>query len=234
MWYVKPALASLFILLASTVEAQVTQTIGAGTAVSGTPDRIATFDNVVTGTDLTAYTEDKLSITIPDTDFDPFDPTGGSGLGGFSGGYFYPNFGANAATVIKTTDSQKMYGLEFNVGNGFGPSTTHFAYFVFDGGMQIATGAFDIIGGSVLGFSDPNGFDQIDIGAYSNLALAQSATISSYQAGAIDNVKVRLTPTATPEPGSIALLLSGMMGAGFAFRRRKRETMPTLPVFSSE
>jgi len=205
--------------------AQVTVSTGAGSAISGSPDRIATFTSVVTGTNLTAYTENGLSITANDTAFKEFDPTHGSGLGGFSGGFFYPSAGVNGATIVRTTDSSKIFGVEFNVGDGFQASPTHFAYFAFNGATQIATGSFNVISGTVLGFSAPSGFDSLQIGAYVSLSDAQAAGPNSYQAGAIDNLKVNVhgVTSAVPEPSAYALLASlGLTGAAFLRRRRAR------------
>jgi len=51
---------------------------GAGSAVTSL-DRVATFDSITGGIDLSAYTEDLLSITVPGVGFVNFDPFNGAG-----------------------------------------------------------------------------------------------------------------------------------------------------------
>jgi hypothetical protein len=114
---------------------------------------------------------------------------------------------------------------------GGGPSLNGFTATLFNGTTQVGTtytSATNISTG-FIGFTSNDIFDRI---TFTTLDYGQNgASANDYQA--YDNLRLE-TVQAVPEPGSIALLLSGMMGAGFAFRRRKRETMPTLPVFSGE
>ena len=207
-------------------KASIIQTIGAGTAVT-TVDREATFDTVQTGTNLNGYTEDHLLISVNDIAFTNFDPTGGSGLGGFSGGFHYPAAGAAGGTLITTTDNAEISGIEFNVGSGYGSPTTYFAYEAFKNGVSDGSGAFAVESGSVLGFSDPSGFNELYIGAYDSLAQAQSANVlTDFQAVAIDNVKVQLQPqvSASPEPASLTLAaFGGVSLLGYAGLRRRRK-----------
>jgi hypothetical protein len=164
------------------------------------------------------------SFSVNKTADTTFDPTGGSGLGGFSGGFHYPSGGANGGTLISTTDGAKILGVEFNVGNGYEQPTTYFAYEGFQNGNPDGSGAFAVVSGSVLGFRDPGGFDQLYIGAYENLLQAQSANVvTDFQAVAIDNVKVQLNGVAaSPEPGSLMLMgLSAVGLIGYGWRRRK-------------
>jgi type II secretory pathway pseudopilin PulG len=219
------AIAVLALSLGGVNQAQATiiATVGAGTAVT-TVDRQATFDAVTTGVNLNGYTEDGLLISVDKTAFTGFDPTGGADPGAFSGGFHYPSSGANGGTLISTTDGAKILGVEFNVGTGYDQPTTYFAYEGFANGNPDGSGAFAITSGSVLGFRDPGGFDQLYIGAYENLLQAQSANVvTDFQAVAIDNVKVQLNGVAaSPEPGSLMLMgLSAVGLIGYGWRRRK-------------
>jgi hypothetical protein len=81
---------------------------------------------------------------------------------------------------------------------------------------------------------DGNGNNNLDWGYFGANGPAWETLLDGFRTGIfpdglVGGMKVLVGPgtTAVPEPGSIALLLSGMMGAGFAFRRRK-------PIFSSE
>lgn len=64
--------------------------------------------------------------------------------------------------------------------------------------------------GTVVGFSDPSGFDRLRVRAPGNAG--------NWQEIALDNLSVQTT---VPEPSTLALLLTGVIGArGFARRRR--------------
>ena len=211
-------------LVSTDAEAQFVQSVGAGTAVT-VADYTATFDTIVENQSLVNYMEGGLTVSTPGVAYIAFDPTAGSGVSGFSGSFFYPSSGANGAISIKATDGTKLQGVEFNLGTGyFVHPLNDFAYFAYDNGVQIASGSSNELSGSVIGFYDANGFDTLYIGSYVNAADAQSATISSFQAGAIDNLRVSAyAPNSTvPEPGAMALIVgSSVTGACFCLRRKR-------------
>ena len=210
---------------ASAVHAQFSQTTGANSAVVGTPDRVATFNSVVTGTNLTNYSENGLFITVPDTALTGFDPTGGSGLGGFSGGFHFPNGTVNAFTNLRATDGGLLTALELNVGSGFVGNQTNLYYQALLSGAVVGSGALAVTSGTVVGFASTVGFDQINLGAASSLTAAQTATATTQNGLAVDNVRVRLANTANvaPEPGSLALAALPLLGSvGVVLRRRKK------------
>lgn len=212
---------------ASSASAQTVVTIGAGTAVApGEETRTATFSSVVQDTDLLNYTENGLVVSATGGAYQSFDPTGGSGLGGFSGGFHYDSGGSERAVQLRTTDAAKLFGIEFNVGNGYGSPTTHFRYNALKGEVSVGTGVLSVASGSVLGFKLAEGFDELRIGAYSTETEAQSAGDFSFQAIALDNLRVRTTAfegsaSAVPEPASLMLMLPGLAVVG-ALRRRQR------------
>lgn len=210
------ALASISIR----ANAQVTLTSGAGSAVTSV-DRIATFDNVTTGTNLNGYTEGNLIISVPGTAYEEYDPT--FGAGGFNGHFHYPSGGAFAATAILAQDGADLKAIEFNIGTGFFSRATDFHYFVFNNGVPLGDSYFTAPLGSVVGFIANVTVDEIRIGAYNDTSTAQAATTSSFQALALDNLKVQTTGGATvPEPGTCATLAGlGVTGLGFAIRRRR-------------
>ena len=160
--------------------AQTTQTIGPGSAVPFI-DRTADFNALaVNGTPLSDYSEGGLFIRtdgdswIGDGNpvrFDPFHGANGSDF------YFYcPYGGSQGYTTIETTDSSRIYALEFMYGNGW---TTGQIYGPFpwgdNGGIvdwktyrgnTLVSSGFIGNGpvlemGTIVGFSDPAGFDRL-------------------------------------------------------------------------
>jgi hypothetical protein len=193
-------------------------TFGAGTAVS-VVDRVATFDSVVTDTDLSAYTEGGLSITVPTTAYGGYTP----GLG-FIGGFHYPIGGVGAPTVISTTDALPIYAVEMTLGTGFvGMLTAYYAWETRSGATVTGSGWFsaDLTSVQILGIADNAGFDTLYLANYSDLATVQAGISSALNALAIDNVNVQLGPTAgeVPEPATFGVVGAGLMAAWFLRRR---------------
>jgi hypothetical protein len=178
-----------------------------------TVTRIATFDGVVTGVDLRGYVEDGLRISVPGVAYTGFDPTGG--LGGFSGGYYYASQGAEAFTTIAPSDGSSMFALDFNVGSGWAwlRPVAYIHFEVMRGGDVFVSRTFQTANGSVIGYRDPRGFDELRIGAYFSLADAQAATPHSFQGVALDNVRaVTGSAPPVPEPATLFLLSTGALG----------------------
>ena len=145
-----------------------TFTFGAGTAVF-TTHRTATFDGVVSMvTDLTNYSEGNLDITVPALAFTGFSHPG------LTGGFHYPNLGAQGPTVIKTTDAAILLGLEFNIANGYGPGQNGFAWETRLNNVATGAGTFELDFGIdvVFAIRDVAGFDTLLIAGYNSLADA--------------------------------------------------------------
>jgi hypothetical protein len=188
---------------------------GQGSAVTSV-DRGATFSTVVTGTDLIAYTENGLSITIPQVAFVDYIPGQG-----FSGGFHYPSGGASAPTLIQTTDSLLIYAVEMHVGSGYsvGDGTAYFAWDTWRGGSQTGSGYFgrELAVAQVFGLADPQGFDLLRIVNYFSLSNVEGGVSPALlNALAIDNLRVQLQagqPVGEiPEPGTL-----WMAGAALLF-----------------
>src|SRR5947208_1188932 len=138
-----------------------------GSSAATTVDRSATFSTVVDGTNLTAYTEGGLNITVPGFAYEDYDPTGGNG--GFNPPFFYPSGGSFAFASITTSDSASLFGLGFNVGTGYlsslasygGTNIEDIAYRMIRGGSVILEGTLAVAPGTLLGFGDSAGFDQL-------------------------------------------------------------------------
>ncbi len=209
------------ILVCGVLTAAPIVTFGAGSAVT-VADRVATFDSVVTGTPLGAYTEGGLNITVPGSAYAEFTPAPG-----FSGGFHYPSGGANGPTVISPTDSAIMFAVEFNIGTGFYAQMGGTGYFAWEtrlGGTSTGGGYFtaDLSQAQVAGFADLAGFDTLLVANYQGLAEAMGGiTPEGYQALALDNLKVQLGPSdvVIPEPATFAL--AGLGIALIGLRRRR-------------
>lgn len=217
--------------------ASTIQTEGAGSAVASS-DRSATFDSMTSSNavNLDTYAESGLSITTASTSWgedptlaqlDPF-----HGANGADHAFYAMANGSDTWVTIQTSDSRKLFGVEFLYGNTwttgdiYGPypwgndnAVVHWQ--TWSGGSLISSGTIGggplLQMGTILGFYDPAGFD----------TLLVDATIPNYpgpylQALALDNLNVQLSPV--PEPETCAMMLAGLGFVGAAARRRKHAT----------
>jgi hypothetical protein len=208
------------LLFASFTLSAANVTFGAGSAVTAA-DRTATFNAVVTSTDLTNYTEDGLDITVPGLSYIGFVP--GSG---FIGGFHYPDGGTAAPTIISTGDSALMYGIEFTLGTGYFAQqgrTTFVAWETYRTGGLTGSGWFaaDLSGAVIVGISDLLGFDEVHVANYQTFADVQTGIGSQTNAIALDNVQAELNSSAVPEPATIGLLSSSLLALAAARRYRR-------------
>ena len=171
------------------------QTIGAGSAVSSV-DRAANFDALTEGTNLSGYTEGGLGISVAAPsyqspccpDFPSIGPFPGAG---FSGGFFYPWGGSFDPTHITAADGLDLFAIELNVGSGFyAQGDVHIYWEAYDDLVLVGSGSLDVAKGTVLGFRDPSGFDELRIAALQ----FSGATGFGVQALALDNVVAQLDP----------------------------------------
>lgn len=215
-------------------------TLGVGTAVTSV-DRMATFDSMTSqnAINLDTYTENKLSITTASTSWgedptlatlDPFHLPGGP-----DGGFYAMANGSDTWVTIEATDATKIFGVEFTYGNTWttgqisgpypwGNDSAILEWQTFVGGNVVSSGT---IGGSpflemgtIVGFSDPAGFDQLQV-------QATIAGASPANAIALDNLKVQLSPSPAPIPEpSTFVICSMLLGAfsGIALRKRMKTT----------
>jgi hypothetical protein len=154
----------------------------------------------------------------------PFGP--GQSYVNVGGGYYFPYDGAFGNTdwiSIQTTESKAIYGLEFLYGNGWsngnvngplpwGNDNAVLEWQTYNGNTLVSSGSVTTGVGTVVGFSDPDGFDQLRVRATAN------SIPPDLQELALDNVSVQLT---VPEPSSLLLLGSGVFClCGFRYRHR--------------
>lgn len=211
------------------------QTFGAGSAVTSI-DRSAVFDPLaVNGIPLSDYTEGGLFIGVDGdswigdgypTVFDPFHIPNLP-----YGPFYFPYGGSPGWVTIQTTDGRPIFALEFLYGNGWttgdpygqypwGNDAATVEWESWSGGVLVSSGT---IGGSpvlemgtVLGFYDTAGFDQLLV----KCTIAGSIP-PDYQALALDNLDVQTTPTGACclSDGTCATYTSGGCAAHGGFYR---------------
>jgi hypothetical protein len=217
--------ASLF-GFARLANAQVTTSVGAGTAAPS-PNHSASFESVAALID-NPYIEDGLSFTRTNLTFSN-NQCGYAGCGyafaaWFSGNYMYgaDRSGTNSGFFSMFAPSGESFnGLEFIVGTSPGCPFCNAGYTgpmdvvwtALLGGSAIQSGTFFANAGDVVGFSSPGGFDQLNF-----------MDDSPYNNPAFDEVRAQTTGvTSTPEPASLVLTASGLVGmVGVVRMRRKR------------
>lgn len=211
-------------LLASFSLSAATVTFGSGSSVT-TADRTATFNSITTGTNLSNYSENNLSVTIDTSAYGDFIPGQG-----FSGGFFYPSGGFTAPTIIRGTDWALFSGLEFTLGTGYvaqSGATTFVAWETRRGGSVTDSGWFtaDLSNQVIVGFSDLLGFDELHVANYDNLAQIQAGIGGQVNGLALDNLKVALyNDSPVPEPGTTGLLAGGLFALAAVSRRARKST----------
>jgi len=163
--------------------------------------------------------------------FNPFHLIGPNPVGEsyrpVGGGFYVPEEGGSIGNTdwvtIATTDAQKIYGVEFLYGNAWstgqvpyrwGSNAGALEWKTLIGGSLVSSGSvFPVMVGTVLGFSDPAGFDELLVRS----TFPGNPTDPNLQELALDNLVVQLTPV--PEPSSLLMLLGGLLAAGLFFRR---------------
>jgi hypothetical protein len=178
-------------------------TTGAGSAVT-LAGRSATFDAITfNGLDLSSYSEDLLSISVPDPSFVGF-------------AFHYGTAGNSNFVTIRGTDNAVFSAMEFLLGTGFQEDTVaRIRWATFLNNVQTGTGQSVLVEGTIVGWSDPSGFDELRV-------IADNGTVGTlnfgdFQAIALDDVHAQLVP----EPSTAALLLASGLAALAVMRRRR-------------
>jgi hypothetical protein len=200
--------------LGGTALGDTVQTTGAGSAVT-TADRTANFDAIDhNGLPLSDYVESGLFVGVSgdswlgdgSRDFDPFH--GGNGT---DRRFFFPDGGSTESVVVRATDGATIHGLEFVYGNGWttgdiygqypwGNHDAHLEWQTLRNHQVVSSGVVGVSPilemGTVVGFRDLVGFDEIDLRC--TIATAADPNV---QALALDRLAVQLS--VDPRAGTV-------------------------------
>lgn len=145
-------------------------------------------------------------------------PAGGVGFP--TSNSLYVNGGASGLITFTPTGGADLEQVEFDVGNGFGQSTTFVYAKIYNNGSW--TGEefkFDVTTAGRIGFQG-SGYDEVRWGAYDSASSRDAAfashSESSFHAGSMDNL---VYGSMIPAPGALALL--GLGGIAAARRARR-------------
>ena len=208
------ALAALMTCTPALLPAQVTMSTGTGSAVTRT-DASASFESqaAVNGN---PYVESGLTFTRTGLSGNqcgfagckpPFDYFPGNYMYGSSAG------AADGYFSIFAPAGQLFSGLEFIAGNGFGDDETNVVFRAFLNGARVGSGSSNVPTGAVVGFSGGAGFNELQ---YTDDVVASFG----FHRPAFDEVRVQFV--VIPEPGSLILLATGLLGVYGVARARQR------------
>jgi hypothetical protein len=109
------------------------------------------------------------------------------------------------------------------LGDGYGGTTTNLLWETLSGATVTGSGFVGgIAKGTVVGWYDSSTFDTLEVAA--GEGLTASSVLGDFQAIALDNVRVQLSPTResnVPEPVSLSLLALGGVGLAVVVRRKR-------------
>ncbi|MGB5539877.1 MAG: hypothetical protein WBO37_07305 [Gammaproteobacteria bacterium] len=219
LWTARAGLLVCLSMGTAVAEAVTVSSIGAGSAVSSI-DRSANFDSITTnGISFTPYSEGTLTINTPGSSVIGFNVFADTSPGSVQTDKYYYASGNNGHVTITTSDGIDMFGVEFRVGHGFlGVVDTSVIWEAYSNNVLTGSGQFNTTRGSVIGWSDIAGFDELRVGA--NTTGSGYANFGEPQAIAIDDLNVQIS--AVPLPAAVWLFGSGILALIGIGRQRRQ------------
>jgi hypothetical protein len=206
----------LLIALLASIQGNATTIFSNGSVVQN-PNHIVTFDPIIAPNyPLQSYVEDSVKVDVDDhgsIGFSPFDP-----LDFRDSQFYYGNGGNNSHVSISLLNQSLIHNLDLMIGDGDGGGSTNLRWFTYLNGVNIAAGEeSNIIQGSIIGFSDSIGFNELRLAASS---ITVHAGFGEEQTIAIDDIRLKSSElNEVPLPAGIYLFLSGLVGLGLVSGR---------------
>jgi hypothetical protein len=187
-----------------------------GSGAISTVDHIATFDALTAygSADLSTYTEGGLNVQTPAsvTSYPLC-----SGCWYANGGYDSGVSQSASLARISTVSGSTMAAVEFNMFSGFSIGSNTIVWETYLAGGLTGTGSAIWLGyGSLVGWLDTAGIDELRVGLFDNSGILSSNTENFI---GLDNLKVELNAS-VPEPTILTLFSLGLVGLGFIRRRQ--------------
>lgn len=186
------------------------QTIFSTSATVTTVERTATFDGI--SGDLSAYTEDNMIVAV-------------SGTHCCFSDVHYDDGGNTSYVTIKGADDAVFTAIDFVLSDGyFGTPTTNIRWEAYlDGGLTGSGTISGVTKGTVVGWSDTNGFDEVRVAA----GTAPLPGFGNDQTVSLDDLRAEVGAIAQPVPvPTIGIwgvgMLSGLIGLLGVYHRRRK------------
>ena len=212
-----PLAVGLIVALCSgNAVAATIQTSGTGSAVTSV-DALANFESNPAALFDNPYSEGNMVFSRTSLTFDNngcgfAGCVGHTGFSGFvgTGNYMYGT-GNGGFFEITAGGSNTFKGLEFITGSGFSLTSITTFWEAYDAGSSlVGSGSVLLPTGTVIGFSDASGFKRL---RFTSENGPSANFTSTFNAPAFDSVRGQFSNvSAVPEPSTLLLLDSGLMG----------------------